>query len=94
MGDFDSRHRVIFEVKLREATDFHTVADLLMRPGWFATECRDLQSPPRTNDLPWAFRVVFLELVRRWADLQALCLFAPTVAGTPFYDQGDRWIRD
>ncbi len=84
LADFDSTERVIFEVKLREATDFHTVADVLIQPGLFATECRDLQFPPRTNEFPWAFRVEFLELVQRWADLRALCEFAPTVSGMPF----------
>ena len=90
MADFDSTDRVIFEVQLREATDFHAVADVLIRPGLFAKECHDYQFPPRTDRFPCAFRVEFLELVQRWGDLPAMCLFAPTVSGTPFYDQRDR----
>ena len=89
MADFDSTDRVIFEVQLAEMTDFHTVADVLTKPGLFATGCRDHQFPPRTDRFPCAFRVEFLEMVQRWGDLRALCLFASTVSGTPFYDQGD-----
>ena len=90
MADFDSTDRVIFEVQIAEMTDFHTVADILIRPGLFAAECQDHQFPPRTDRFPCAFRVEFLEMVQRWGDLRALCMFAPTVSGTPFNDQRDR----
>ena len=90
MGDFDSTDRVIFEVRLAEMTDFHTVADLLIEPGLFTALYYDDEFPPRTDRFPCAFRVEFLEMVQRWGDLRALCLFAPTVSGTPFYDQRDR----
>ncbi len=84
VADFDTKDRVIFEAKLCEASDFLVLGDALITPCLFSEDGRDLNERPRLDGFPEVFRLDFIELVQRWGDLRALCIFAPTVPGMPF----------
>ncbi len=90
VADFDTKDRVIFEANLSEASDFLVLGDALITPCLFSEDGRDLIERPRLDGFPEVFRLDFIELVQRWGNLRALCIFAPTVPGTPFNDQRDR----
>ncbi len=84
VADFDTKDRVIFEAKLCEASDFLVLGDTLIAPCLFSKDYRDMIERPRLDGFPEVFRLDFIELVQRWGNLRALCIFAPTVPGMPF----------
>ena len=83
LADFDSADRIIFEVKLSEATTFHTLSEASVVSYEFLPDSF-LGSPGNRlcgcgEGFPWPFRTEFVQMVGCWAQLRMVCQFRPTM---------------